>query len=214
MPATIVSYLPYDLTELKPGITPALYTVKKGDGKQKFGLTVIPDGAYHQINPDPLAEMREIHWIQIPVPPMVLAQSIIMDYATALLEVELPDAMPGLCALPGEHTDPATVRNQYAGQLKVAREQQTRWFQNLINLADDTYAKSKSPLAIHELSRMAADAMELKREWLFAPPPEQLDKCPVCLTVVNPGALMCPICRYVIRPDEYRKLQPQEKKAS
>jgi hypothetical protein len=214
MPATIASYLPYELGEYKPGLTPGYYVIRPGDGKLKFSTTVIPEGAYHQINPDPLAEMKDVHWVKIPVLALELAQSIIMDYSTALLAAQPPDAMPGLLAVPGEY-DEKTMATKFPHQLKATREMQTQWFRNLVEIADDTWAKTKSPLGIADLQRHAAESLEIKREWLLGPPPEEIEKCPVCMNPVLPGALKCamPGCGYVLRPVEYAKLMnsPHEK---
>jgi hypothetical protein len=115
-----------------------------------------------------------------------------------------------MMVVPGEYTDVKVVNEKFRGQLSVIRAQQNAWFKNLVDIADDTWSKIRSPLGIFDLQRTAARSLNLNREWLVELPPDtppiapQL--CPVCKSQVNPGALKCMHCGHVINKVEYDKL--------
>src|SRR6266704_2213429 len=132
--ATIVSLLPFELIESKPGLNPNEYIIRKADG-DKFGLTIIPNDVFYLVNPDLLADAKEVRNIKVPVPAIEIAQSIITDYISALLGAAAPDAMPGLLALRGNFTDRKTVATEYMKELMMLRSAQNQWFQNLVDIA-------------------------------------------------------------------------------
>src|SRR5258708_39681538 len=110
--ATIISLLPFELIESKPGLNPNEYIIKKAQG-DKFGITTIPNNIYYPINPDLLADSKEVRNIKVPVPAIELAESIINDYVSALLGAQPPDAIPGLLALRGDYTDRKEIATKF-----------------------------------------------------------------------------------------------------
>lgn len=208
--ATIVSMLPYTLTEVKPGLNPNEFIIQ-GKGKDEFGLTIIPDNVYYLINPDLLSDAKEVRQIPVPVKAMELAQSIISDYVGALLGVDLPEIMPGIFAVKGNYTDKKLFKTKFANELQHYTECQNRWFIRLVEVADDTWAKSRSPVGISDLQRHAVRSLQYEREWLNPLPGEQLDKCPVCKTIINAGAVKCVACGYILNKIEYDKVMAATK---
>lgn len=203
--ATVCSLLPYDLVESKPGIYPNEYTIHKAP-KGGFALTIIPNDAYYLINPDLLSDAKEVRQIKVPVNSLELAQSIIMDYSVAVLGIAPPDSAPGLFALRGDWTDKKDFQIKHGALIGFHTKTQNKWFENLVAIADDIWAKTKSPLSISDLQRSACDILGLKREWLNAAPYEELEKCPVCKGIINPGALKCVHCGHIINKVELDKL--------
>jgi hypothetical protein len=200
--ATIISLLPYSLTELKSGLNPNEYIINKAEG-DKFGLTIIPNNVHYLINPDLLSDAKEVRQIKVPVPAIEVAQSIISDYISALLAVDPPEAAPGLIAVRGDYTDRKEVNKTFFAELMQARSCQNRWFQNLVDIADDTWSKTRSPLGISSLERFAGKSLELKRDWINPTADELLTKCPVCQSSVNPGALKCIACNHILNKKAY-----------
>lgn len=203
--STICSLLPYDLVESKPGLNPNEYTIKKAP-KGGFSLTIISNDVYYLINPDLLSDAKEVRQIKVPVPSIELAQSIIMDYSVAVLGIAPPDAAPGLFALKGDWTDKKDFQLKHNALIGFHTKTQTKWFENLVAIADDTWAKTRSPISISELQRTACEILGFKRDWLNPIASELLDKCPVCMNTVLPGALKCVACGYVINKIELDKL--------
>lgn len=205
MSATICSLLPFDLVEVKPGLTPTEFTVKKAEG-DKPALTVIHEGVFYLVNPDPLADAKDVRNIKVPVPALELAQSIINDRVSAMLEVEYPDIIPGVWAVPGEYEDLKEFSRKYIKEITTYRLCQNNWFRKLVFKADDTWAKTKSPLAITDLNRYACDALGLKREWSSIANPEDVLKCPFCMNPIISGAIKCPTCHEVLDKVRHKEL--------
>lgn len=203
--ATICSLLPYDLVESKPGLNPNEFTIKKAP-KGGFSLTIIPNDVHYLINPDLLSDAKEVRQIKVPVPSIELAQSIIMDYSTSVLGVAPPDAAPGLFALKGDWTDKKDFQTKHGALIGFHTKTQNQWFKNIVDIADDIWSKNRSPLGISDLQRHACDILGLKRDWANIIPYEELEKCPVCKGIINPGALKCVHCGHIINKTELDKL--------
>src|SRR6266516_6856397 len=103
--ATIVSIYPRKLVEVKPGLFPSEYVIPAGN-VDKPGLLMINDDIHYLMNPDPLLDGKDVRQIKIPVRAMETAQSIIMDYITALIAFESNHRQPGLFAVKGGYDDP------------------------------------------------------------------------------------------------------------
>jgi len=203
--ATLISLLPFDLVEAKPGLNPNEYIIKKSEDN-KIGLTIIPNNIFYLINPDPLADAKDTRNIKVPVPAIEVAQSIINDYVNALLGVNPPEAVPGLVAVSGDYTDKKEVGIKFMKEIMFARTNQNNWFRNLVDMADDSWSKTHSPISISDLQRFACRSLELKRDWLNPLPSEQVEKCPVCKNPINLGALKCVACNHILNKVEYDKL--------
>lgn len=200
--ATIISILPFDVTETKPGLTPNEYIVKGTEG-DKIGLTIIPNNVFYTINPDPLSDAKEVRHIPVPVPAIEVAQAIINDYVSALLAVEPPIALPGWVAIRGNYSDRKVVTTEFMKEIMGAREAQNKWFRNLIDIADDSWSKTRSPLGISDLQRFACRGLDYKRDWLNPLPSEVINKCPVCKSGINDGALKCIACGHILNKKMY-----------
>ena len=198
--ATIVSLLPIELHEIKPGTYPGDFRIpaaKEGD----FEILPIGDSVYY------------VQFVLDNRPPLKMtdtaektAESIVNDYITTVLGLG-PDAKPGLFWVP-EHLDKKALAVKYATQLATARAQQVKWFTNLVRIADDEWVKSgKMHRSISSLQRSASKFLGLEREWYIEPTTELGPiHCPACRTIVHPLAIVCEKCRAVLKPDEYKKL--------
>ncbi len=203
--STIISLLPFNLCENKPGLNPNEFTINKAEG-DKFGLTVIPNHVHYLVNPDPLADAKDVRNIKVPVPAIELAQSIINDYTNALLGVVVPDAVPGLLAVKGDYIDRKEVSSKFMKELLALRIAQNNWFKNLVELADDVWSKTRSPISISDLQRDGCRMLGLKREWLSPLPSEQIEKCPFCQNPINSGAVKCITCHEILDKKKYGEL--------
>lgn len=203
--ATVVSMLPYPLIEFKTGLYPNEYRIKAAKPGD-FSLNIIPNDAYHLVDLDPMAEGKSRRVMKVPTPALELANSIVNDYVSALLAVELPDTVPGLFAVSGDFKDKDEIKKAFYDKFKFFRDAQNRWFRNLTALADDVWAKTKSPLTISDLQRSAAKALDLKRDWINPPNPEEVNKCPICMNAINEGAVKCVACGFIFDKAKYDKL--------
>ena len=72
----------------------------------------------------------------------------------------------------------------------------------LVRQADIDYAQIKSPGVVSELQRKAAKALNLRNKpWDINSEVENVMACPMCQAIVNPKAIICSSCNYVINKD-------------
>ncbi len=114
--------------------------------------------------------------------------------------------MPGLIAIRGDYTDRKEVATKFITEIMSARTAQNNWFMNLVAIADDIWSKSHSPVAISDLQRSAARMLDYQRDWLNPLPSEQIEKCPVCKSAINVGALKCIACGHILDKKAYDKV--------
>jgi hypothetical protein len=203
--ATVCSMLPYALLEVKTGLYPNSFPIAKAEPNQ-FTLNIIPNNIYYLVNPDPLAEAKQTHYIKVPVPAIDCARSVVNDYVTSLIAVDLPDRVPGLFAVEGDWKDKKEFQLKHADKLIQYRKYQLNWFENLVRDADDMWAKTHSPVMISDLQRSAAKQLGFQRDWINPTPSELLEKCPICKNPINPGALKCISCQTVLNKVEYDRV--------
>jgi len=203
--ATICSMLPYSLQELKPGLNPKAYFIEKAE-EGSFSLTIIPNDISYNINPDPLADAKQTRFIRVPVPAIECARSIIGDYVSALLAIEPPDKLPGLFAVVGDWTDKKEFGTKHLKMVMDYRNRQNGWFKNLVDIADDTWSRTHSPVGISDIQKDACRLLGYRRDWLNPLPFEEQNKCPVCMNAINLGALKCVACGHVIDKLAYERV--------
>ena len=203
--STIISLLPFDLCEVKPGLNPNEFTINAMED-DKIGLTIIPNNVFYLINADPLADEKNVRNVKVPIPSIELAQSIINDYISSLLGVSVPDAVPGLIAVSGNHIDKKETATRFLKEIVTFRSYQNNWFKNLVDIADDSWAKTHSPLGISDLQRSGAKSLGLKRDWINPIASELANICPICKSVINVGSLKCTVCNTVLNKIEYDKV--------
>jgi hypothetical protein len=201
--ATICSLLPYELHESKPGLHPNYFTITS---EEPFSLTIIPNNIYYRVNPDPLADQKSTRYINVPVPAIECARSIVNDYVAALLAIEPPDKVPGLFAVSGDWTDKKLFVASHSKQIDKYKNAQIEWFKNLVNIADDIWSKTHSPVSIGDLQRFAAKQLGYERDWLDATPIELAVKCPYCKSPINAGAIKCITCHEILDKKKYEEL--------
>lgn len=205
--STVVNTLPFRLSEPKPGLVPSLYEIPAAPAKGQVGTLTVHDG-YHLVV-IPLTDER--------TPPMKvtdtserIAQSLIDDFVSACLGVdyEVRDngtmAIPGLFWLKGD-VSPQVVVSKHASQVESAVKNTVTWFEKLVRLADDDWAKNHMHKAITDLQRRACSYLNLEREWNFDVLKNLSTNCWSCKSVVNNEAIVCPTCRAILNAEEYKK---------
>src|SRR6266487_5258452 len=191
--ATIVSIYPRKLVETKPGLFPSEFVIPPGTLNQP-GLLMITDDVHYLMNPDPLSDGKDVRQIKIPVRAMEAAQSIIMDYITALIAFESNHRQPGLFAIKGGYDDPLLIKTKFSKELTMYDEMQKRWFQALVIMADEIYAQTHSPAGISDMQRHALKELNLERDWLITTQNAAMPRCPFCMNLVQHGAIVCQHC--------------------
>lgn len=193
--ATLVSAVPFPIDEFKPGLTPDRYKLDPAENGA-LSLLYVRDSCWW-LRPD-----SERPPIRIPVLGEDLAGSIVNDYINSQLELE-PDARPALFWIPGKKSA-EEIRVVHQAELKKNLENQTRWFKILIIKADNDWAKLKNHRAVTDMSRYAAKALGIQRDWAVEPETLQIGaggkECPACTSTINERAAICPICKCILDP--------------
>lgn len=219
MKVTVVSVLPFFLNEPKYGLIPDLYQIKKAK-KGDVSLLHVKDGYHFQLIP--LADIRTPP-LKIPDLGEVIAESIVKDYTNACMGVDYNQLdngavpVPGLFWVEGTYVDEddkkndelkRTLKFKYQKEINQAILNTTAWFERLIKIADDDWAKYRQYRFITDYQREACNWLGLQREWNFSVFEANNSLCWACKKVVNPTALICS-CGAILNPEEYEKRKGQ-----
>lgn len=199
--STVVSLLPFPIHEEKPGIIPAYYDIERSDGKNPVVL-VVDDGTRF------LYLDHERGSADIPVFSAVIAKSIVEDFFRAQIcfrPQSRPEASPGLFWVEGAHSAEGIKRN-FPTELEKARKEQIAWFQELVKIADDDWARYKLHVSVSDRQREAAKFLNLKRDWLFDTRPDEMTRCKFCNSFIPGIAVVCPACRQILDVEKYNTL--------
>ena len=211
MESTVISFLPYDPNPKFPGTLPGFYSItpvdiealKKGD----FTVTHIPDALDWVNNQNGQAVQRTLLGEQV-------AGSIVNDHIASSFAADA-NAFPGLKSLPGKHSKEDLKKN-FKEELAGLLEAQTRWFVKLTKLADDVWndpnARGKHA-AISDLQRYAARIVKPNAPWLVDIRVD-LISCPACTGSISDAALVCPLCKTIVKPKEYNAMFNQAEKVN
>jgi len=197
--STVISFVPFEIFEEKPGIYPGTFRVPASDGKTPQLLVVGESVTYVYV---PGSEPPRS--LEVKTPSYEIARSIVQDYHDAQLGVNL-ERGPALFWTFGVLT-PREVPLKLATETKVALQRQQGWLQQLVMLADDDWEKIRQHLAITDMQRFAARALGLERPWLIPPRPAEVKACPACGTSVIPDAVICATCKCVVDSEKYKAL--------
>jgi len=197
--ATVVSLLPVEIKESKPGLYPGTYVIPPAPARGDFSILVVHDGVHYvpQLERPPYQAVtlaREI------------AKSLVDDYKEGSLGID-EGAEPGLFFTSGELTK-EEVKKELKEKLLDAADKQLHWYIALVKIADIEWAQHVgNHNVISTMMRHAAQALGLEKEWMIDPNQLQLIYCPVCRNNVSAHALVCGACRAILKPEEYKKFQ-------
>jgi hypothetical protein len=204
--STVVSVLPFALSEPKPGLFPSHYDVPAAP-KGGFSSLIVEDG-YHLVL-IPLTDDK--------TPPMKvtdtsekIAQSIIADYISSCLAISYDPREDGTLAIPGLFwlegaKYPNQIEKEHSQKINQATRNTMAWFENLVKMADDDWSKTHQYKTITDIQRKACSFLNLEREWNYDVFKNQLTLCWSCKASVHPDAITCSTCRAILNNDLYQK---------
>lgn len=212
MKCTVVSTLPLVLYEPKYGLIPDLYQVPKAN-KGDVSLLTVADGYHYELVP--LASDR-MPPRKIPDLGEVIAQSIVQDYISSKLGVDYTPLDNGAVPIPGlfwvegsftyknDDVDKDkekeikknqelknTLKLKFQEKINQAVLNTTAWFERIIKIADDDWAKYHQYRFITDDQRKGCNWLGLQREWNFTVFDANNSLCWACKKVVNPSAIIC-----------------------
>lgn len=198
--STVVSVYPRGFTEKKVTIQPGIFTVPAGSRKAPGILVVGTSSWWKEIDPDqPLLE--------ISVSSIQVADSVVKDYCNGLLSSNMGDSMPGLFYVPG-NWNVDEVLDRFTDQLDKAVTIQTKWYDNLVKMADILWARSNgNPLSISDDMRLAAQELQFTdKAWLKDFTTMQLENCPACGQLRDAQYPVCQHCHAIVNREQYEEL--------
>lgn len=197
--STVVSILPFEIRESKPNLYPGMFTIPAGTFKQPGYLKVTNSRFYIPMAFG--APSMAAH-----SPAYEVARSIVNDYVGALLGVN-DECRPGIFVVDRDFKTDQQARDFLEDMLPAAKAAQDKWFFTLVNLADQDFNKHHQAQSVSDLQKVAARELNIKdKPWLLDITQLSLSNCPACYSAVNAQAVICPNCRYVIKPDVYKSM--------
>lgn len=206
MKVTIVSTLPLEINETKPGLIPGQFIIPLAK-KDDFSFIVIDDCQTIHLNPVP-----NMPNMVIPEPAETVAKAIIRDYRDSAMETSSHTqedgsiGIPGLFYLTGE-VSKIDIKTKHKELLDQAHKNTKAWFKNLVTKADDTWVKYKQRRMILDLARIAANNLGLEREWNYDMLSNQSMNCPWCKTNIHPESIKCANCNEIVNVEAYNKMK-------
>lgn len=198
--STIFSIFPREIDETHHTIQPGRFTIAPGT-YDKPSFLVVGTSSWWK-------EMEESQpFLEVPHSSIQVADAVVRNYCSGVLECNLNDTMPGVFFIPG-NVSVAKLKTEYKNDLDRANANQRRWFQRLVILADALWTQSNgNPLTISEDMKLAARELNLNgKEWLADFQMMEMVRCAGCGSMRNPQFPICPSCHQIVDQELYKKL--------
>lgn len=198
---TVVSFIPFDLREEKPGLIPNVYIIKEGS-EENPSITHIP-GAKHYVYLDGDRGSLPVRDASFEV-----ARSIVDDFSSAQLGIS-DGCMPGIFFVPGRLSW-EEVQKQYPQVIIQAKISHRRWMHKLIEMADDDWNSYHNHKVIADFQRTFADIMKIDSKthpWMNIQNTVDSSSCPACGAAFRPGTVVCGTCKCVLDKEKYVELE-------
>lgn len=199
---TVVSLVPFEITEYKPGLIPGTFIVPASDGDTPAILHV--RAAKHNVYLDsdrgslPIRDAAD-----------EVANSIVRDFVDGQLGRK-DGAQPGIFWVPGSWST-KEVQEKFAHEITQAKIAQKRWFIEICQIADNDWNRYHQHNVISDFQRKAAELLGYKREeheWMSPATHNQGNiRCPNCTTLLHPEVAFCPSCKCIINKEKYQTLE-------
>lgn len=201
--STVVSIIPIRIKEEKPGLVPGVFKLPAVEPGDFFLLPV--ERCMHPVYLD---EARPI--LVVPDPSDGVAESIVNDYKSSMFGFIPGVAEPGISWVSGEFPNIPEGKQMFRGMhralLQDLEEKQNKWFEALVEAANDDWGRFHQHRFITELQKKAAIALGLTNvEWLLQQQVEEsMSRCKICFQMVDPRAIVCHHCHGVLDAERYR----------
>lgn len=201
--STVISIYPRPIDETKPTLQPGNFKIAPGSYEQPAILVVGSSSWWKELDEDqPLLE--------IPVSSILIADSIVKDYCNGLLGSNVTTIKPGLFFIPGEW-NVERIKKEHKKELDDALACQKRWYEALIKIADIMWSRSNgNPLSVGDDMRLAARELgKDNKEWVKDFQAVELVRCKACQVLNQSTVIVCPNCKVILNPEEFKRLNFQ-----
>lgn len=186
--SSVISIVPVDIDEFKPGLYPGHFKIPKCLDVNKPEILHVTGSV----------QMFQIAGQRNPLPvetiSITIARAIVNDYCSS----QLVQGNPGITFMFGR-ISVSEILSKHKKILDELISAQKEWFINLVKLADNDWQHYKHHRVISETSRFAARALGfLDREWLIdLYTTGSTTKCRWCEQVISKTQVICHHCRGV-----------------
>lgn len=188
--STILSIVPVEIKEFKPGIYPGQFNIDACADPKK------PIVYYVYGSKQMVAVAGHKEPIAIDTPSFTIAKAIVNDYNAGHM-FSTGDARPGLTFVQGKKTF-EEISKEFPTVLPQLVKEQRNWYVALVKMADNDWARYKSHKAISDLSKIACRSLALEREWLVDEYTSEMNvRCKACFQPLNKEQVVCHHCRAI-----------------
>ena len=190
--STIISIYPRRIVETKLTLYPSVFVIEPGRYDAPSVTHIAPSSWWKDVG-------FEQPLLEIPVPSLQLAESIIRDYTNGLVGANAGDSKPGLFFVPGRKSV-EEIKKECKKELDAAHTHQKTWFTHLARMADALWARSNgNPLVVMDDMRLAAQELQLKnKSWMEDFTTLELTNCPACGFLRNSNFPVCSNCKTIL----------------
>jgi len=198
---TIVSIVPFIISEFKPGIYPGNFNIPPCLNPKQPNTLLVGTSVHFipQFNGD---DELPAHVVKTSC--KEIATSVVNDYLQGQMDID-DDCHPGIYWIPGNMSG-TDFASKHPLKLAEMIKFQMNWFGKLVQRADNDWNRYKRHSVISENQRFAARALNLEKDWITPNSVEATIKCPACLSRCEQAAIICPNCKCILKPEEYKKL--------
>lgn len=202
---TVVSIVPFEINEAKPGVYPGNFKIAPGSIKEPTTVEVGESCYYLYIGEGKGDSGKDRESIKMRVLPEEMARSIVEDYLHAQMDYKLT-CHPGIFWV-NDNFDP----KRHQGELANAQVVQLNWFRELVKTGDDDWEKTRQHKAISDIQRYAARALNQEKPWSIEINPNliqavELTECIACKFSIRKDCIICPNCKVILNKKEYENL--------
>lgn len=200
MGCTVVSFVPFPITEEKPGLIPSRFNIEAADANTPRVLYVNEVMYYVYLD-----ETRG----SLPVQARAdrVAQSIVDDYVQSQIAID-ENSRPGIFWVPGRYSAFEVLLN-FKDLCKEAQNVQMGWFEKLGRMGDNDWKRYGQHNAISDVQRKAAEMLGWRpeeHEWMGGRTSDTSIRCPACTMLVPKGAIICSSCKCILDPEKHKTL--------
>lgn len=198
---TIVSMVPRVIRQEFPGLIPPLFEMPASDGTTPVTKSV--KNAMHFVYLD---ETRGS--LRVQDSSQEVARAICDDFCNSQLGVSPEsEGRPALFWVSGVVL-PEEVKIKHKEQYNEALRTQLIWMTNLVKMADNDWNRYRAHNVVSEFQILVARMLGWssdQHEWMTQE--IRSESCPACGTPTSGSLIICPNCRCVLKPEEYKNLQ-------
>ena len=199
--STVISFVPFEIREEKPGLLPPRFYIPASDMKIPQLLKV--GNAIHYVYLD---EGRGN--LQVKNPSDIIARSIVEDYKSSQLGIA-DDAGPAIF-WKDKDMSILDIMQECKDEIAILLQAQKMWFLNIAQIAENDWAKYHQHNVISTFQRRAAEIIgwtSTQHAWMSPITTMKSSPCPACGSAVPNGMVICSNCRCVLDPEKYKELQ-------